>query len=69
MTNVDWFNSIPGTDEQKDLLVRRIVNCGFCHDFGRVARSTYTADEFVFVIARMAMRVDRSFRLRTCASS
>ena len=53
MTAVEWWNSMPGTDQQKDGLVRTVVNCGFCHDMTRVMRTRYTADDFMRVIARM----------------
>lgn len=54
LTNLEWWHSMPGTDAQKDLLIRRIVNCGFCHDMGRIMRSRHTAEQFASVIARMA---------------
>src|SRR4029077_17054841 len=53
MTNLDWWNSMPGTPTQKDLLVRNIVNCGFCHTMERVARARYTAQDWLPVIQRM----------------
>src|SRR5262249_52532443 len=54
LTNVDWWTSVSGTTAQKDLMVRSIQNCGFCHDMERVLRSTYTAQQFLPVIKRMA---------------
>ncbi len=54
LTHLEWLRSMPGTDAQKDLLVRRTVNCGFCHDMGRVMRTRYTAEQFVSVIGRMS---------------
>lgn len=54
MTNLDWWNSMPGTTAQKDLLVRNIVNCGFCHTMERVVRSRYTPAEWPAVIQRMS---------------
>jgi len=53
LTNVDWWTSMPGTTAQKDLLVRKVVNCGFCHDMERVMRTRYTAEQFMPVISRM----------------
>jgi virginiamycin B lyase len=53
LTSVDWWNSMPGTPEQKDLLIRKIVNCGFCHDMTRTMRSRYTAEQMLSVISRM----------------
>lgn len=44
---------MPGTAAQKDLLVRKVANCGFCHDMERVNRTRYTAEEFLSVIQRM----------------
>ncbi|MEQ1895783.1 MAG: hydrolase [Vicinamibacterales bacterium] len=54
LTSVDWWTSMPGTTAQKDLLVRKIVNCGFCHEMERVMRSRYTADQWLPVIQRMS---------------
>jgi streptogramin lyase len=54
MTSVEWWRSMPGTDAQKDLLVRKVVNCGFCHEMERVMRTRYTAEQFLPVITRMA---------------
>lgn len=53
LTTLDWVQSAPGTDEQKDLLVRNMVNCGFCHTMERVMRSTHDAESFLNVIQRM----------------
>lgn len=53
LTSLDWVKSFPGTQKEKDLLVRNMVNCGFCHSLERIARSSYTADAFVQVIQRM----------------
>jgi len=41
--------SAPGTDEDK----ANFINCVSCHTLERVMKSTYNADEFVAVIARM----------------
>ena len=53
LTSLDWVNSFPGSEAQKDLLVKNMVNCGFCHSLERVARSGYTAESLVKVIQRM----------------
>ncbi|MBM3778069.1 MAG: hydrolase [Acidimicrobiia bacterium] len=53
LTNVDWITSMPGTSAQKDLLVRKVVNCGFCHTLDPITRSRYTSDQFLRVIQRM----------------
>src|SRR5437016_1688270 len=49
LTNAEWMMSIPGTDDDKLTL----INCVSCHTVERIMKSTYTADEFVQVIARM----------------
>src|SRR5262249_46969030 len=33
LTALEWITSMPGTPEQKKLLVRRPANCIFCHQF------------------------------------
>ncbi|MDG1308452.1 MAG: carboxypeptidase regulatory-like domain-containing protein [Porticoccaceae bacterium] len=53
LTSLDWVQSFPGSQEQKDLLVKNMVNCGFCHSLERIARSSYTAEGLVQVIQRM----------------
>lgn len=53
LADVDWYNSMPGTPAQKDLLVRKLVNCGFCHEMERTLRSRYTAEQMLSVIQRM----------------
>jgi len=54
LTNTDWWTSIPGTESEKDLLIRKVSNCGTCHDLERVTRSSYTADQFILVMRRMS---------------
>jgi streptogramin lyase len=49
LTNAEWMMSAPGTDEDK----ANYINCISCHTLERVMKSTYNADEFVPVIARM----------------
>ena len=49
LTNAEWMMSAPGTDEDK----ANFINCVSCHTLERVMKSTYNADEFVAVIARM----------------
>ena len=53
LTNLDWWTSMPGTPADKDLLIRKVVNCGFCHDMERTTRSRYTAEQWMPVIQRM----------------
>src|SRR5262249_37433861 len=49
LTNAEWMQSAPGTDEDK----ANFLNCISCHTLERVMKSTYNADEFVAVISRM----------------
>ena len=42
MTNAEWLMSMPGTDDQKRLLLR----CNSCHTLERIVSSTHDADEF-----------------------
>ena len=47
LTNAEWLNSMPGTDNQKP-------GCVACHSLQRIVMSTHTADEWVDIIQRMA---------------
>ena len=49
LTNAEWMMSIPGTEEQKAML----LNCVGCHTLERVVRSTHDSDEWTHVITRM----------------
>jgi streptogramin lyase len=49
MSNAEWFNSIPGSDKDKQVL----TNCVGCHTLQRIVSSTHDADEFQAVIKRM----------------
>jgi virginiamycin B lyase len=49
LTNAEWVQSIPGTDEQKAML----LNCTSCHTMERIVKSTHDADEWTHVISRM----------------
>ncbi len=49
LSNGEWLISMPGTDEQK----QGFLSCVSCHTVERIARSRYTADEFVHVLKRM----------------
>jgi len=49
LTNAEWMMSIPGTEEQKAIL----LNCVGCHTLERVMRSTHDSDEWTHVITRM----------------
>ena len=50
MTNAEWLMSMPGTDDQKRLL----LDCNSCHTLERIMRSTHDAEEFQQVFLRMA---------------
>jgi virginiamycin B lyase len=56
LTNAEWIESVPGTQEQKSSL----RNCVTCHTLQRPIRSTHDADEFVQVQERMASYVNQS---------
>jgi len=49
LTNAEWMMSIPGTEQQKAML----LDCVGCHTMERIVRSTHDADEWTQVIARM----------------
>jgi virginiamycin B lyase len=49
LTNAEWMMSIPGTEEQKSVL----LNCTSCHTVERIMRSTHDSDEWTQVITRM----------------
>lgn len=53
LTSLEWLNSFPGTDAQKDMMMRNMVNCAFCHSLERVARSSHDQGEFLSVMQRM----------------
>ena len=56
LTNAEWIESVPGTQEQKSSL----RNCVTCHTLQRPIRSTHDADEFIDVQKRMASYVNQS---------
>src|SRR6516162_144561 len=49
LSNAEWMMSIPGTEEQKAML----LDCTGCHTLERVVRSTHDANEWTQVITRM----------------
>jgi virginiamycin B lyase len=49
LTNAEWPMSIPGTPEQKAML----LDCSSCHTLERIVSSTHNADEWTQVITRM----------------
>jgi virginiamycin B lyase len=50
LTNAEWLMSMPGTDDQK----RLVLDCNSCHSLERIVRSTHDAAEFQQVFLRMA---------------
>src|SRR5581483_12200690 len=57
LSNGEWITSMPGTDQQKGLL----LNCVGCHSVERIARSRYDADAFMkTVLPRMQGYVNQS---------
>src|ERR1700689_144659 len=49
LTNAEWLMSMPGTDDQKALM----LNCVGCHTLQRIVQSTHDSDEMTQVITRM----------------
>jgi streptogramin lyase len=57
LSNGEWMTSVPGTDQQKGLL----LNCVGCHSLERVMRSPHDADAFTnTVLPRMQAYVNQS---------
>jgi virginiamycin B lyase len=50
LTNTEWLESMPGSDNDK----RALLECQSCHTVDRIVHSTHNADEFVQVLNRMA---------------
>src|SRR5438445_1812366 len=50
LSNGEWLMSMPGTQEQKQML----LNCDTCHTLERIVRSQHDAAEFAQVVRRMA---------------
>lgn len=50
LTNGEWLASIPGSNADKEVLLWR---CNYCHEYERIVRSTYDADQWTRVITRM----------------
>ena len=49
LTNAEWLLSVPGTDDQK----RVLLDCNGCHTYERIVKSTHDADEWTQVVWRM----------------
>src|SRR5262245_22423407 len=60
LSNGEWFMSWPGGDEVKNGL----LNCTQCHTLEPIARSRYTASEWVPIIERMSRYAQGSTRAR-----
>ena len=60
LTNTEWLMSMPGTAEQK----RPLMECMSCHTLQRIVRSTYTAEQFVPVLERMAHYANNTIQAR-----
>jgi hypothetical protein len=52
ITLVEWAMSVPGTDEQKAMMIKQIVSCTYCHSLERIVKSRHNADQWVKVIDR-----------------
>ena len=50
LSNAEWLTSIPGSDEQKSVL----LECTTCHTLQRILRSHHNASEFMQVMNRMS---------------
>jgi len=60
LTNTEWFMSFPGTAEQK----RPLIECMSCHTLERVARSKFSADDFMPVLKRMTTYANNTIQSR-----
>jgi virginiamycin B lyase len=49
LSNAEWLMSIPGSEEQKAML----LDCMGCHTLERIVRSTHDVNEWMQVISRM----------------
>ncbi len=63
LTNAEWLMSMPGSDEQKKVL----LGCVQCHTLERVARSAHDAAGFMQVLQRMGTYVNQSTPLHVQA--
>ena len=60
LTNTEWFMSFPGTTEQK----RALIECMSCHTLERIARSKFSADEFMPGLKRMTTYANNTIQAR-----
>jgi len=57
LSNVEWIDSVPGTDAQK----AQLLNCVGCHRVERIMRSKYDTDDFLTqILPRMQGYVQQS---------
>jgi virginiamycin B lyase len=56
LSNAEWLTSMPGADQQKQLL----LNCVSCHSLERIVRSTHDAAEFAQLMKRMGGYANQS---------
>jgi hypothetical protein len=56
MSNAEWLASMPGSDQQKQVL----LGCVSCHSLERVVRSTHDAAEFAQLMKRMGGYANQS---------
>jgi streptogramin lyase len=56
LTNTEWLESMPGSDQDK----KTLLECQSCHTVERIVRSTHSADDFVQVLNRMANYANNS---------
>ena len=59
LTNAEWIQSMPGTDDQKSSL----LNCIQCHTLQLIVRSQHDPDEFMQVLERMGSYANQAFPL------
>ena len=58
LTNADWLNSAPGTEQEK----RDLVACATCHTLSRPLTSAYTKEQLIGdVFPRMAAMASQAF--------
>jgi hypothetical protein len=56
LSNGEWFQSIPGTHQQK----QQVGNCVTCHTFEKVMFSRFDPDQWGAVVLRMNMHTNNS---------
>jgi virginiamycin B lyase len=60
LTNLEWIMSLPGTDEQRNL----ISGCTNCHSVARIMNSSFNAEQWKQIVARMATYSNNTFFLK-----